>query len=395
MGREAGYTEAMVKGSALILSGWTVDYGQQLRCRRTSLAKHTTGPGQGARLQRPQLGPRTAVPSPSATCATWPTIRPPPSGSPRKLALRFVSSHSVGGLRRPAGRRRSSRSGTDIKATLRCAGGLAASSRARRQGLVRSGPRRHDRHDPGTGHRRHRHRGPTRWPSCCPPCAARPSTTWPRPDGPPRSADAFCTPGRMLCSANAHWQLVRGDSIDRRALPGDHAAGCPRRVCGSTRTSTTSAARSSGRQSTAQLLRGVRRRHWCLAGHPDHQDPHGGDVALRVRGRGPPRLPPTHEPVMPMNDSRSPARSSTGSADSPAASMLKGVLAAGAGIDHEPGRSATAFRQTAFAATSTNGTSSWCCRLRGGVDGLGLVVPHGDPAYYTARPDVRAARRPP
>ena len=29
-----------------------------------------------------------------------------------------------------------------------------------------------------------------------------------------------------------------------------------------------------------------------------------------------------------------------------------------------------------------------CCRLRGGIDGLGMVVPHGDPAYYTARPTI-------
>ena len=48
-----------------------------------------------------------------------------------------------------------------------------------------------------------------------------------------------------------------------------------------------------------------------------------------------------------------------------------------------------AFRQTAFGATG--GNVLVVLRLRGGIDGLGMVVPHGDPAYYTARPDHRAA----
>ena len=30
--------------------------------------------------------------------------------------------------------------------------------------------------------------------------------------------------------------------------------------------------------------------------------------------------------------------------------------------------------------------------FRGGIDGLGVVVPHGDPAYYAARPTLRAIR---
>ena len=43
-----------------------------------------------------------------------------------------------------------------------------------------------------------------------------------------------------------------------------------------------------------------------------------------------------------------------------------------------------AFRQTAFGAT-TGGNVLVVISLRGGVDGLGMVVPHGDPAYYSAR----------
>ena len=30
--------------------------------------------------------------------------------------------------------------------------------------------------------------------------------------------------------------------------------------------------------------------------------------------------------------------------------------------------------------------------LRGGIDGLGVVVPHGDPAYYAARPSTAVAK---
>ena len=45
-----------------------------------------------------------------------------------------------------------------------------------------------------------------------------------------------------------------------------------------------------------------------------------------------------------------------------------------------------AFRQTAFGATGGNVVV--VLSLRGGIDGLGMVVPHGDPAYYAARPTI-------
>jgi uncharacterized protein (DUF1501 family) len=49
-----------------------------------------------------------------------------------------------------------------------------------------------------------------------------------------------------------------------------------------------------------------------------------------------------------------------------------------------------AFRQTSFAAggAGTGGNVLVVISLRGGIDGLGMVVPHGDPAYYTARPTI-------
>ena len=45
-----------------------------------------------------------------------------------------------------------------------------------------------------------------------------------------------------------------------------------------------------------------------------------------------------------------------------------------------------AFRQTSYAAT--NGNVLVVLSLRGGADGLSIVVPYGDPAYYAARPTI-------
>ena len=67
VGRGAGYTEAMVKDSAKILSGYTVDCGQDLRGVRTTPNRHTTGAVHGARVSATPTPPPTAGPSP------WPT----------------------------------------------------------------------------------------------------------------------------------------------------------------------------------------------------------------------------------------------------------------------------------------------------------------------------------
>ena len=70
--------------------------------------------------------------------------------------------------------------------------------------------------------------------------------------------------------------------------------------------------------------------------------------------------------------------------------FLAGMAAAGA-----TGATATlfgdAFRQTSYAAT-TGGNVLVVISLRGGIDGLGMVVPHGDPAYYAARPTIGVPR---
>ena len=46
-----------------------------------------------------------------------------------------------------------------------------------------------------------------------------------------------------------------------------------------------------------------------------------------------------------------------------------------------------AVRQTAF-GKDVDGNVLVVVSLRGGVDGLGMVVPHGDPGYYAARPRI-------
>ncbi|MEO5708678.1 MAG: DUF1501 domain-containing protein [Nocardioidaceae bacterium] len=46
-----------------------------------------------------------------------------------------------------------------------------------------------------------------------------------------------------------------------------------------------------------------------------------------------------------------------------------------------------AFRSTAF-GSEAGGNVLVVLSLRGGIDGLGLVVPHGDPGYYNARPTI-------
>ena len=67
--------------------------------------------------------------------------------------------------------------------------------------------------------------------------------------------------------------------------------------------------------------------------------------------------------------------------------LLRGVLATGAGA----GAAATfgsAFVQTSYAATRSAPSVLVVLSMRGAVDGMSLVVPHGDPRYYTARPQI-------
>lgn len=70
--------------------------------------------------------------------------------------------------------------------------------------------------------------------------------------------------------------------------------------------------------------------------------------------------------------------------------FLQGVAASGAGAVATT-MFGDALRQTAFGATS-GGNVLVVISLRGGIDGLGMLVPHGDPGYYAARPRIGVAR---
>jgi len=61
-----------------------------------------------------------------------------------------------------------------------------------------------------------------------------------------------------------------------------------------------------------------------------------------------------------------------------------GVLGVGTGT----AMFGTTFMQTSYAATQPADNVLVLLSLRGAADGLSLVVPHADPAYYTARPGI-------
>lgn len=68
--------------------------------------------------------------------------------------------------------------------------------------------------------------------------------------------------------------------------------------------------------------------------------------------------------------------------------FLSGMTGAGAAIV-TTSVFGDAFRQASFASTvGSGGNVMVVISLRGGIDGLGMVVPHGDPGYYSARPSI-------
>ncbi|GAA4807550.1 DUF1501 domain-containing protein [Nocardioides caeni] len=67
--------------------------------------------------------------------------------------------------------------------------------------------------------------------------------------------------------------------------------------------------------------------------------------------------------------------------------LLRGALVAGAGMT-SVATLGSAFVQTSYAATRSAPAVLVVLSMRGAVDGMSLVVPHGDPVYYTARPRI-------
>lgn len=206
VGRAAGYTEQMVKDSAKILSGFTVDAFESWDGYYDP-ARHTTGEvnvlgfrhanasTDGQEVARAYLRHLARHPATALTVA-------------RRMARKFVSDTPSAGLVDDlAGVFR--RSGTDIKATLRA---LVAHPdfKASKGALVRTPLEdfvatcrvlRVDVRAP---------RGPR---SFARSAVWVPQTTlayhWPRPDGPPYGA-AWASPSRMLSSFRMHWNLTAG-----------------------------------------------------------------------------------------------------------------------------------------------------------------------------------------
>jgi len=67
--------------------------------------------------------------------------------------------------------------------------------------------------------------------------------------------------------------------------------------------------------------------------------------------------------------------------------LLRGALAA-AGVGVTGSLFGSTFLQASYGATRPSGNVLVLLSLRGASDGLSLVVPHGDPAYYAARPRI-------
>jgi uncharacterized protein (DUF1501 family) len=70
-------------------------------------------------------------------------------------------------------------------------------------------------------------------------------------------------------------------------------------------------------------------------------------------------------------------------------SLLQGAAAVGGGMAVTQ-MFGEAMMQATFAGTP-GGNTMVVISLRGGIDGMGLVVPHGDPGYYKARPTTAVA----
>ena len=215
VGRASGYTEQMVKDSAVILSGYRVDFRGTWE-QRYNPKQHTTGPVQVLGFSHPNADPdgsRMTVdylrylahhPATARTIATKLVIRfvgdYPPAALVDRLAQVYLES------------------GTDIRPVLRAlvasaefqqsAGqkvrppvdDLVATCRALRVRALRP---------TGGSSFAHRianlHRG-------------LPLFQWPRPDGAPERNDDWASAARMLSSFRMHWDLASGEHPSRDVL---------------------------------------------------------------------------------------------------------------------------------------------------------------------------------
>jgi uncharacterized protein (DUF1800 family) len=207
VGRAAGYTEAMVKDSARILSGYTIDAWKTWRPSYDS-KRHATGPVHvlGFRHDNAAADGRPVAEAYLRHLAQHPATA---RRIAHKLAVRFVSDRPSAALVDQLTRTFRS-SGTDIRATMRV---LLASREFKR--AVGAKVRTPDEDVVATCRALAiRVRPPRRSESF-----ARSLTyvqgglqlyDWPRPDGPPDSAEAWSSVTRMFASYRMHWNIAAG-----------------------------------------------------------------------------------------------------------------------------------------------------------------------------------------
>ena len=207
VGRGSGYTEAMVKDSAKILSGYTVDaFGSWDPFY--DRGRHTTGPVR-------VLGFSSANASTDGRSVTVAYLRylarhpATAQNIARKLAHKFVSDTPSTSLVTAVAKAFRD-SGTDIKAALRA---LVAHPDfyASRGTLVRTPVEDFVATCRVLGLHV---KAPTGGQSFARACVWVPQTTllyqWPRPDGSPYGAAAWASATRMLSSFRMHWDLTAG-----------------------------------------------------------------------------------------------------------------------------------------------------------------------------------------
>lgn len=201
VGRAAGYTEAMVKGSAVLLSGYTVDWGGTFDPSYNKAA-HTMGPVQVLDFS----SPNAAEDGQEATLDYLKHLANHPATAhnlARKLATYFVSDSPSDGLVEALASVYLS-SGTDIKVVLRTLAAhpefLTSEGRKVRTpiaDLVATArvldvdvqtPTGDDSY---TRHANWTHGGP-------------PLFSWPRPDGPPMTGRMWSSASRVFASYGMH-----------------------------------------------------------------------------------------------------------------------------------------------------------------------------------------------
>ncbi len=205
VGRGSGYTEAMVRSSAILMSGWSVDYPTSFT-RSYQPSRHTKGPvtvlgfsnanaaADGQALSESYLRYLAHHPATArriaTKLATYFVSEVPSAALVDKLATTFLSS------------------GTDIRATLKALVAhpefIASEGKLIRTPIEETvATARVLRVTPtgATGHDAYANLLPYLF-------SGEKLYMWGRPDGAPRHTSAICSPARILASSETHWRMA-------------------------------------------------------------------------------------------------------------------------------------------------------------------------------------------